>query len=176
MNKASTFQMSFSFPAVSLEVRSTDTSDLTWSRKMWPPSWLISTWWLLFCPPTFYCLPTHPPTRCAFHNTQFGTLEHVGSSLQQLCVCPSGVHWPTVQLLARFRNSNIWIIYKCDVLLVGHILWSGLVFASYLRWNLAPLPPFVCLPPPLNSIDQSRLVLQPPNHRSSKEALARLPR
>ena len=127
MNKASTFQMSFSFPAVSLEVRSTDTSDLTWSRKMWPPSWLISTWWLLFCPPTFYCLPTHPPTRCAFHNTQFGTLEHVGSSLQQLCVCPSGVHWPTVQLLVvPFRNSNIlvlvWIIYKCDILLVGHIL------------------------------------------------------
>ena len=48
------------------------------------------------------------------------------------------------------------------------------VFGSYQLWNQAPLPPFVCLPPGLNSIDQrlAGLLLQPGSEAAKKPWLA----
>ena len=141
-------------------------SDLTWTSKIWAPGWC--TWRPLFCDPSFYCLPTHPPTqaptRCAFHNTRFWDFG-ADWLLCTSCVPPSGAHWhslrhTTGQLVHGFKNWNILVLVlvifqhnmyvdlgkflKCDILLVQHILWSGQVFGSYLRWNQAAPPP-ICL-------------------------------
>ena len=161
---------------------STDISDLSWSRKIWSPSWLFCTWRLLFCHPSFYCLPTRAPTH-PLRFSQKETLEHIGSSMHQLWVSPSGVHWHTVQLVAGFRNWKIlvlvWIISQCNRRAEVYEMWYIFFFcvgcSLVLIWGgiRQPLPPFVCLPPPVNSIDQRRGWFCSPDHRSSKEALAR---
>ena len=95
-------------PAASLDVGCWVHSStyLTWpGRKIWAPGW--STWSLAFVIlVSTVCPPNHPPTRCAFHKTQFGDF---GASMQQLCLpirCSLAQlvpHWPAGGSLHKLK-------------------------------------------------------------------------
>ena len=135
-------------------------------------------------------MPTHPlPTRCAFHKTPVGDFGAQWWTLSTSWA-PSGAHSlrriDQLLLLLLLVSGFRFRKYKknTDLIIFQHtgcFLWPSTlceegrqVFGSYQLWNQAPLPPFVCLPPGLNSIDQrlAGLLLQPGSEAAKKPWLA----
>ena len=140
-------------------------------------------------PVSSVCPPTLLPPVALFTKLRLGTLEHSGGlcppaglrvhqvltvcgALTSCCCC-----WCLASDSENIKKNTDLIIFQHT----GCFLWPSTlceegrqVFGSYQLWNQAPLPPFVCLPPGLNSIDQrlAGLLLQPGSEAAKKPWLA----